>query len=167
MKSKLRDLPVGFRFRPTDCEMSKYILTKKFLEEQPMEVRNVRYVPEECHDIFSKHPRDLPGYPRETHWFFYCRKLDSHVTTNSHSIWKQIGEETDVLDPKNNDALVGIKHSFILVDYEEESDDILFSDEEEPSNWFMDEISLPLTVSETDWVLCHVFRKPGSSFEER
>ncbi|KAJ4902548.1 NAC (No Apical Meristem) domain transcriptional regulator superfamily protein [Raphanus sativus] len=129
------------------------------MEEEPMKVRNVRYVPEECHDIFSKHPRDLPGYPRETHWYFYCRKLSSRVT--SHSIWKQTGEETDVLDPKNNDALVGIKRPFTLLDHEEESGDILLSDEDEPSqhNWFMDEISLPLTVSETDWILCHVFPK--------
>ncbi|KAL0741666.1 hypothetical protein Bca4012_083179 [Brassica carinata] len=159
MKLQLRGLPVGFRFRPTDCEISKYLLIKKFMEEQPMKVRNVRYVPEECHDIFSKHPRDLPGYPRETDWYFYCRKLSSQVST--HSIWKQIGEETDVLDPNNNDALVGIKRPFTLVDHEEESDDILLSDEDEPSqyNWFMDEISLPLTVSESDWVLCHVCRK--------
>ncbi|CAN7059358.1 hypothetical protein IGI04_015660 [Brassica rapa subsp. trilocularis] len=169
MELKLRGLPVGFRFRPTDCEISKYLLTKNVMEEQPMKIRNVRYVPEECHDIFSKHPRDLPGYPRETDLYFYCKKLSSEVTTNSHSIWKQIGEDTDVLDPKNNDALVGIKRPFTLVDHEEESDDILLSDEDEPSqyNWFMDEISLPLTVSETDWVLCHVFRKIKPEFESK
>ncbi|KAF3526585.1 hypothetical protein F2Q69_00048683 [Brassica cretica] len=157
MEPKHKALPVGFRFRPTDCEISKYFLTRKALEQR-MRGPNV---PEECHDIFSRRPRDLPGYPRETHWYFYCRKLDGQVTYNSHSIWKQIGEETGVLDPKNNDALVGIKRPFTFVDHKEEPDDILLSDEDEPPqyNWFMDEFSLPLTISETDWVVCHVFRK--------
>ncbi|CAF2167399.1 hypothetical protein HID58_026310 [Brassica napus] len=156
MEPKHKALPVGFRFRPTDCEISKYFLTRKALEQR-MRAPNV---PEECHDIFSRRPRDLPGYPRETHWYFYCRKLNGQVTFNPHSIWKQIGEETGVLDPKNNDTLVGIKRPFTFVDHEE-PDDILLSDKDESPqyNWFMDVFSLPLTISETDWVLCHVFRK--------
>ncbi|CAH8333479.1 unnamed protein product [Eruca vesicaria subsp. sativa] len=167
MEPNHKVFPVGFRFRPTDCEISKYFLTRKALE-QPMITLTV---PEECHDIFSRHPRDLPGYPIETHWYFYCRKLDSQVTLNSHSIWKQIGEETGVLDKKNNDTLVSIKRRFTIIDPEEGPDDILLSEEDKPPqyNWFMDEFSLPMTVSETDWVFCHVFRKkikPGSKSEE-
>jgi len=67
-----------------------------------------------------------------------------------------------VLDPKNNDALVGIKRRFTLIaQEEEESDNICLSDDEEALkyNWFMDEISLPQTVANTDWVLCHIFGK--------
>lgn len=64
-----------------------------------------------------------------------------------------------MLNPKNIDELVGIKRSFAYNENEEANDIICLSDEEEPPkyNWFMDEISLPSTVVDTDWVLCHVF----------
>jgi len=52
-----RALPVGMRFRPSDLELAVYFLIKKALG-LPM---NARTVPEECNDIFSTHPRDLPG----------------------------------------------------------------------------------------------------------
>ncbi|CAN8272902.1 unnamed protein product [Cochlearia groenlandica] len=154
-----KDLPVGFRFRPTDCEISTYFLKRKVLG-QPLKAHTI---PQECNDIFSKHPRYLPGYPREEHWYFYCIKLEKQVTTNSHDsniLWTQIGEETNVMDP--NDALVGIKRSFTLFEHAEESSDMCFFDEEEEEeapqyNWYMDEISLPLIVADTDLVVCHVF----------
>lgn len=104
------------------------------------------------------------GYPREEHLYYYCRKVNNQATTNTHNIWTPIREETNVLEPRNNGELVGIKRSFTLVEQEEEeeSHNIYLSDEEEESpkyNWFMDEFSLPLTIAETEWVLCHVFRK--------
>lgn len=57
MEPKHRDLPIGFRFRPSDCELSSYFLKKKVFGQ----TMKTRTVPEECHDIFSRHPRDLPG----------------------------------------------------------------------------------------------------------
>ncbi|KFK33032.1 hypothetical protein AALP_AA6G321900 [Arabis alpina] len=157
-----RRLPIGFRFRPTDYEMSHYFLTKKALGQ----TMKARTIPEECPDIFSRHPRALPGYPLEEHWYYYCRKVDNQDTTNSHNIWILISEGTNVLDKSNNGQVVGIKRSFKLAEHEqekEESYDILLSDEEEEEtpkyNWFMDEFSLPLTIADTDLVLCHVFRK--------
>ncbi|CAD5325998.1 unnamed protein product [Arabidopsis thaliana] len=106
MEPTHRALPVGFRFRPTNCEISNYFLKKKALG-QPMKARTI---PEECHDIFSRHPHDLPGYPSEEHWYYFCRKRDNQVTSNSHNLWTPIGEETNVLDPKNNDALSEESH---------------------------------------------------------
>lgn len=102
----------------------------------------------------------LSGYSSEEHWYYYCRKVNNQVTANSDNIWTPIGEETNVLDPMNNGELVGIKRRFTLVEHEE-SDNICLSDEEESPkyNWFLDEISLPLTIAETDMVMCHVFRK--------
>lgn len=103
----------------------------------------------------------LSGYPKEEHWYYFCRKRNNQVTSNSPNLWTPIGEETNVLDPKNNGALVGIKRRLTLIAQEEESDNICLSDEEEAPkyNWFMDEISLPQTVADTDWVLCHIFGK--------
>uniref|UniRef100_A0A1J3HC55 NAC domain-containing protein n=1 Tax=Noccaea caerulescens TaxID=107243 RepID=A0A1J3HC55_NOCCA len=106
----------------------------------------------------------VSGYPEEEHYYFYCRKRKDQVTTtNSQNVWTPIREATNVLDRKNNDALVGIKLRFTLVEHEEEEEEshnILLSDGEEPPkyNWFLDEISLPETIAETDWVLCHIFR---------
>lgn len=103
----------------------------------------------------------VSGYPGEEHYYYYCRKRKGQVTTtNSQNVWTPIREATNVLDRKNNDALVGIKLRFTLVEHEEESHDIWLSDGEEPPkyNWFLDEISLPETIAETDWVLCHIFR---------
>ncbi|VYS68899.1 unnamed protein product [Arabidopsis thaliana] len=153
-----RALPVGMRFRPSDLELAVYFLIKKALG-LPM---NARTVPEECNDIFSTHPRDLPGYGSEEHWYFYCKKPKNQVTrTKSYNLWIPTGEKTNVLDPKKNGGeLVGIKHSFTFIENEEEEEsDNKNGDEEEPPqcNWFLDEISLPLTVVDTDWTLCHIF----------
>ncbi|KAL1191492.1 hypothetical protein V5N11_002316 [Cardamine amara subsp. amara] len=116
-------------------------------------------IPEECHDIFSRHPRQLPGYPRQDHWYYYGRKRNNQVTANSHNLWTPIEEETCVFDVNNNGELVGIKRPFALIDKEEDSDFICFLDENEPSKyeWFMDDISLPLTVADTDWVFYYIF----------
>ncbi|CAA7043596.1 unnamed protein product [Microthlaspi erraticum] len=150
MEPRRRDLPVGFRFRPTNYEISTYFLKKKALG-QPI---TNRIVPEECHDIFSRHPRDLPGYPEEDHYYYFCRKRKDQVsTTNSQNVWTPIREATDVLDRRNNNALVGIKLRFTLVEHEQEED-----------NWFLDEISLPETIAETDWVFCHIFLKIKPEF---
>lgn len=102
------------------------------------------------------------GYDiEEEHWYFYCQKRNNQVTTtNSYNLWIPTEEETetDVLDPKNGE-LVGIKRSFAFIENEEESDNNDLSDEEEAPqyNWFLDEISLPLTVVDTDWTVCHIF----------
>ncbi|XP_024012937.1 NAC domain-containing protein 104 [Eutrema salsugineum] len=158
MEPKFRPLPVGFRFRPTDYQMSSYFLKKKALG-QPM---RVRIIPEECLDLFSKHPSDLPGFPKEKHLYFYCRKTNGQDPQN---LWTQIGEDT-VFDPQE-EICVGIKRSFTLIEHEEESNDIRLPDEEELNprvEWYMDEISLPTTVADTDWVLCHVFYKEEGDF---
>ncbi|CAH2063960.1 unnamed protein product [Thlaspi arvense] len=147
-ESKYKGLPECFEFRPEDDEMVKYYLKKK-AQGHPMNR------PEECHDILSKPPRDLPDYPEETHWYYFCKKPNGQDPQN---LWTQIGKASIVVDPQGN--RVGIKRAFTLTEQEEEeSCDIYLSDEEEPprEEWFLDEISLLPTVAVTDWVMCHVF----------
>ncbi|XP_010436049.1 PREDICTED: NAC domain-containing protein 104 [Camelina sativa] len=151
------DLPIGMRFRPSDLEMAVYFLYKRAFGLQ----MNARIVPDNCHDIFSRHPHDLPEYEKEDeHWYFYREKSKS--PTKSYNLWIPTGEETEVLDPKKNDKLVGIKHSFAFIENEEEESEKngLPDEEETPKyNWYLDEISLPLTVTDTDWTMCHVYCK--------
>ncbi|CAH8266913.1 unnamed protein product [Arabidopsis lyrata] len=139
MEPIYRPLPIGFKFRPTRFEMANNFLKKKALGQAII----ARRVPEECHDIFSRHPRDLPGYPREEHWYYFCRKRNNQVTCN---LWTPIGEETNVLYPKNRQLVVATRRRFTLVE----------KDEEEEYDWFLDEISLRQTVSFSDWVFCHI-----------
>lgn len=111
----------------------------------------------------------LLGNPREReyHWYFYCRKINEDVTNHSRNLWKPIGEESDVLNPENNGELVGLKRSFAFVENTEYDSNGLSDEEETPNyNWFMDEISLPSTVVDTDWVLCHVFCEKVPEFAD-
>ncbi|CAG7862813.1 unnamed protein product [Brassica rapa] len=82
-------------------------------------------IPEECDHIISISPRDLP-----------------------------VGEDITVFDPQGND--VGVKRTYALIEHDEESDDISLPDEiESPrEEWFIEEISLPPSVADTDLVFC-------------
>ena len=58
--------------------------------------------------------------------------------------------------PQGND--VGIKRTYALTEQEEEFNDISLPGEIEPTReeWFVEEISLPPSVDDTDLVFCHV-----------
>ncbi|KAG2252126.1 hypothetical protein Bca52824_082262 [Brassica carinata] len=140
--------PAGCRFLPSDDMMANYYLKNKVLG-QPM---NARIIPGECPHIFSIPPRDLPGYPIETEWHCYCRKPNGQ---DPRSLWTRVGEDTTVFGPQGNG--VGIKRTYALTDQEKESDDISLPGEIEPprEEWFIEEISLPPSVADTDLVFCH------------
>ncbi|XP_056867379.1 uncharacterized protein LOC108861462 isoform X2 [Raphanus sativus] len=153
VEPRSRLLPEDIHFRPTSLEMSIFLKQKAL--GQPV---TACIVPEERHDIFSIPPRDLPGYPEERHWYYYCMKPKGQQ--DPQSLWTRFREDTAVFDLEEN--CVGIKRRFTLTEREEESDDDIFlPDEEEPpvEEWFIREISLPSSVADTDLVLCHVVLK--------
>ncbi|CAH8360503.1 unnamed protein product [Eruca vesicaria subsp. sativa] len=158
VEPRSRLLPEDLYFRPTSLEMSTYL--KQKVLGQPIEAC---IIPEERHNIFSTPPRDLPGYPEETHWYYYCRKPKGQET---QSMWTRFRENTDVLDEEEN--CVGIKRRFTIVEKEEECNDIFLADEEEPpvEEWFLKEISLPSSVAVTDLVLCKVVLKKRERTKE-
>ncbi|KAG2252125.1 hypothetical protein Bca52824_082261 [Brassica carinata] len=133
--------PAGCRFLPSDDMMANYYLKNKVLG-QPM---NARIIPGECPHIFSIPPRDLPGYPIETEWHCYCRKPNGQDPRN---LWTRVGEDTTV--------------------FGKESDDISLPGEIEPprEEWFIEEISLPPSVADTDLVFCHVILNKIEKEEE-
>uniref|UniRef100_A0A0D3CU51 NAC domain-containing protein n=1 Tax=Brassica oleracea var. oleracea TaxID=109376 RepID=A0A0D3CU51_BRAOL len=151
--------PAGCRFLPSDDMMANYYLKNKVLG-QPM---NARIIPGECPHIFSIPPRDLPGYPIETEWHCYCRKPNGQ---DPRSLWTRVGEDTTVFGPQGNG--VGIKRTYALTDQEKESDDISLPGEIEPprEEWFIEEISLPPSVADTDLVFCHVILNKIEKEEE-
>ncbi|KAH0873936.1 hypothetical protein HID58_071298 [Brassica napus] len=151
--------PAGCRFLPSDDMMANYYLKNKVLG-QPM---NARIIPGECPHIFSIPPRDLPGYPIETKWHCYCRKPNGQ---DPRSLWTRVGEDTTVFGPQGNG--VGIKRTYALTDQEKESDDISLPGEIEPprEEWFIEEISLPPSVADTDLVFCHVILNKIEKEEE-
>ncbi|KAF3527179.1 hypothetical protein F2Q69_00049190 [Brassica cretica] len=151
--------PAGCRFFPSDDMMANYYLKNKVLG-QPM---NARIIPGECPHIFSIPPRDLPGYPIETEWHCYCRKPNGQ---DPRSLWTRVGEDTTVFGPRGNG--VGIKRTYALTDQEKESDDISLPGEIEPprEEWFIEEISLPPSVADTDLVFCHVILNKIEKEEE-
>ncbi|CAN7011357.1 unnamed protein product [Brassica oleracea var. botrytis] len=85
-------------------------------------------IPEECDHIFSIPPRDLPGYPMETEWHCYCRRPNG---PESRNLWTRVGEDTNVFDPQGNVV------------------------EPPREEWFIEQISLPPSVADTDLVFCH------------
>ncbi|KAG5386243.1 hypothetical protein IGI04_037713 [Brassica rapa subsp. trilocularis] len=141
VEPRSRLLPEGLHFRPTDVEMAIFLKQKAL--GQPIEAC---IIPEERHDIFSIPPRDLPGYPEETHWYYYCWK--STGQQDPRSLWTRFREDTAVFDEEEN--CVAVKRRFTLVEREEECNDVFLPDEEEPpvEEWFIKEISLPPSVAD-------------------
>ncbi|KAF8114725.1 hypothetical protein N665_0034s0064 [Sinapis alba] len=159
VEPKHRLYPAGCRFCPPDDMMANYFLKYKALG-WPMKAR-IKL--EERHDIFSIPPHDFPGYPRQKEWHFYCRKL---IGQDPRSLWTRVGEDNTVFDEEGNG--VGIKRTYALTEQEEESDDISLPGEIEPprEEWFIEEISLPSSVADTDLVLCHVILNKIEKREE-
>ncbi|CAN7095193.1 uncharacterized protein LOC103841560 isoform X3 [Brassica rapa] len=159
VEPRSRLLPEGLHFRPTDVEMAIFLKQKAL--GQPIEAC---IIPEERHDIFSIPPRDLPGYPEETHWYYYCWK--STGQQDPRSLWTRFREDTAVFDEEEN--CVAVKRRFTLVEREEECNDVFLPDEEEPpvEEWFIKEISLPPSVADSEFVLCHVVLKKREKKKE-
>ncbi|CAN7072968.1 unnamed protein product [Brassica oleracea var. botrytis] len=124
------------KFRPSDDMTAKYYLKNNILG-QPMKAL---IIPEEC-------------YPRETEWHCYCRRPNG---PESRNLWTRVGEDTIVFDPRGNG--VGIKCTYALTEQKEEPDVISLPGEIEPprEEWFIEEISLPPSVADTDLIFCHL-----------
>ncbi|CAN6906707.1 unnamed protein product [Brassica oleracea] len=140
LKNCLRFYPAGCRFRPSDDMMVNYYPKNKVLG-QPTKAL---IIPEECDHIFSIPPRDLPG------------RIMRPKGPESKNLWTRVGEDTTMFAPQGND--VGIKRTYALTEQEEEFNDISLPGEIEPTReeWFVEEISLPPSVDDTDLVFCHV-----------
>uniref|UniRef100_A0A164VT84 NAC domain-containing protein n=1 Tax=Daucus carota subsp. sativus TaxID=79200 RepID=A0A164VT84_DAUCS len=89
-------LPVGFRFRPTDEELILYYLMPK-AQSLPLPAAFIPQIDE----IFQSHPSHLPGDVEQRRYYFCKRSWDYSKTcrsrinyiSNESSYWKQAGKE--------------------------------------------------------------------------
>ncbi|KAL2335497.1 hypothetical protein Fmac_016710 [Flemingia macrophylla] len=161
-QQKLLNLPVGFRFHPSDEELVIYYLVQKVLDSCFTTIAIGEA------DLNKCEPWDLPWMAKfgEKEWYFFCmrdRKYPTGQRTNRATVagyWKATGKDKEIHKGK---ALIGMKKT--LVFYKGRAP------QGEKTNWVMHEyrlesdehpvLNLPKNVM-NDWALCRVFRKKNS-----
>ncbi|XP_030459237.2 protein NTM1-like 9 isoform X2 [Syzygium oleosum] len=164
----LVDLPVGFRFRPTEEELVNHYLKLKILGNKMVE----RIIPEV--DVHQLPPWDLSSKINELssinsdsdEWFFFCRLQNKYPQSkrtrrsNDYGSWKPTGETREIRtrDKKN---ILGLKK--ILV----------FKKRQSPKNaqtkWVLHEYHLNADLigntltDQSDFVLNHLKKHPDKT----
>ncbi|XP_009767338.1 NAC domain-containing protein 83 isoform X2 [Nicotiana tabacum] len=107
------NLPIGFRFRPTDEELLIHYLSRKIFS-MPLPALIIP----EILDVFDSFPSDLPGDLREKRYFFSkangdinskgCSRLISGKDCSGY--WKAVGQGQLIVVPISGSATTGISH---------------------------------------------------------
>lgn len=108
-------VPVGYRFRPTDEELLLHYLKRKVYSlPLPASV-----IPEHFH-LFRSHPSHLPGDSKEKRYFF-CKRKWNHVkkcritrTCDGSGYWKAIGKDKAINVTAAAASAIGTKKSFVF-----------------------------------------------------
>ncbi|KAL8551465.1 hypothetical protein ACS0TY_000532 [Phlomoides rotata] len=150
------NLPIGFRFHPTDEELVLHYLKRKvFSLPLPATV-----IPEL--EVFHSNPSDLPGDLKEKRYFFCKRR--SNFLKNCSSInsdcgyWKATGKDKQIMIPGSN-IVIGIKKSFVF-----------YQGRKLKTQWIMHEFCLVgslnspcltqrLMMQVGDWVVCRLYQR--------
>ncbi|RCV32032.1 hypothetical protein SETIT_6G225800v2 [Setaria italica] len=170
----LRQLPPGFRFRPTDEELVvQYLRRKAFGVPLPAAV--IPVVP----DLYSLDPWDIPADASEGEKYFFavrtagagsgCSKSGGARAATASGRWKPAGKEKPVVLPRpcgGGSLLVGVKRTLTFVTRRKKKASA-------PSaslgnGWVMHEYRLAaplhkngcrLGQAEGEWVVCRVFQR--------
>ncbi|XP_047318797.1 NAC domain-containing protein 41 [Impatiens glandulifera] len=143
------NLPIGFRFRPTDEELIVHYLKRKALS-LPLPVSVIPVV-----QVFHSNPWDLPGDLKEKRYFFNrgTRKWGNNekvMMSDGYGFWKAVGKEKSII---NFSGVVGMRRK--LVFFHLKSFGLL------KSSWVMHEFRLTDSQQkmEADWVVCKIYEK--------
>ncbi|KAF3785038.1 NTM1-like 9 protein [Nymphaea thermarum] len=153
------DLPLGFRFRPTDEELVSHYLKGKIKGRKDGD----GVIPEV--DVCKWEPWELPGMSLipsvDPEWFFFCprdRKYPNGQRTNratGSGYWKATGKDRRI-KAKKDAKLIGTKKT--LVFYQGRAP------EGKRRNWVMHEYHAnkcdDLNGLQDAFVLCRLFKKP-------
>lgn len=111
MSSGGLNLPIGYRFHPTDEELVVHYLKRKVLAfPLPALV-----IPD--FDVFQTDPWTLPGDVKEKRFFFHKQKRDimsKGVVNGGSGHWKPIGKERLIVASEVNNQPVGIRKTMVF-----------------------------------------------------
>uniref|UniRef100_A0ACD6AIY3 Uncharacterized protein n=1 Tax=Avena sativa TaxID=4498 RepID=A0ACD6AIY3_AVESA len=176
----LRQLPPGFRFRPTDEEVVVQYLRRKALAlPLPADV-----IPE-VHNLYSLDPWDIPGATEGEKYFFALRpaaggKSGGRSTTTASGCWKPAAGgriRPVVVSRYGRNHLVGVKKSMAFVPRRSRGKGGRKTASPAPpvqTGWAMHEYRLALPHQHKngcclgedgtdEWVVCRIFKKDRSS----
>ncbi|KAM0851440.1 hypothetical protein ACQ4PT_052419 [Festuca glaucescens] len=180
----LRQLPPGFRFRPTDEE-----LVLQYLRRKALALPLPAAVIPDVHNLYSLDPWDIPGATEGEKYFFAVRpatdaggKSVGKMTT-ANGCWKPAasGRQRPVVVSRcGRNHLVGVKKSMAFVPRLSRGKGRKTTSPAVPvqTGWVMHEYRLALPHQHKngcclgeagieEWVVCRIFKKDRSSSSSR
>ncbi|KAL3630868.1 hypothetical protein CASFOL_023852 [Castilleja foliolosa] len=155
------NIPIGFRFRPTDTELVLHYLKRK-LFSLPLPATVIPDL-----DVFQLNPWDLPGDLNEKRYFFTQKKMNLRNKCSGNwstdcGYWKATKKEKQILLGPANDVVIGLKKSHVF--YKREKARGL------KTQWVMQEFCLlgsatipystqRIMMQVGDWVVCRVYQR--------
>jgi len=177
----LRQLPPGFRFRPTDEELVLQYLRRKALA-LPLPATVILDV----HNLYSLDPWDIPGASEGEKYFFAVRPAAGKRggrTATASGCWKPAAGGRDipvVVSRFGRNHLVGVKKSMAFVPRRNKGKGRKATSAAAPVQigWVMHEYRLALPhqhkngcclggAGTEEWVVCRIFKKDRSSSSSR
>ncbi|KAL3653874.1 hypothetical protein CASFOL_003555 [Castilleja foliolosa] len=152
------NLPIGFRFHPTDEELVVHYLKRKVFS-LPLPVSIIPDL-----DVFQLNPWDFPGSLKEKRYFFTQKRMNLKNkcwSSDCGGYWKRTNKEKQILDPITR-LVIGLNKSHVF--YKMEKARGL------KTQWIMQEFCLvgsattpysaqKIMMQVGDWVVCRVYQR--------
>ncbi|XP_042059001.1 NAC domain-containing protein 83-like isoform X2 [Salvia splendens] len=148
---EIANLPIGFRFNPTDAELLYYLKKKVLSLPLPANV-----IPEL--EAFQFNPWDLPGGLNEKRFFFCKRKKNLMSKCSSCGYWKSSGKEKQIVAGESN-HVIGMMKTFVF-----------YQGRNMKTQWIMQEFTIAghlktpfldqrLMMKVGNWVVCRLYQR--------
>jgi len=176
----LRQLPPGFRFRPTDEE-----LVVQYLRRKALALPLPAAVIPDVHNLYNLDPWDIPGASEGEKYYFAVRPAAGAKkggrTATANGCWKPaIARERPVVVSRcGRNHLVGVKKSMAFVPWRGKGNKgSKAPPAQAQTGWVMHEYRLALPhhhkngcclaeAGTEEWVVCRIFQRDRSSSSSR